>query len=539
MNPTYLATAEFDQRQKTIFQAEKLREMLGASRQIAEGLNIEERVRAGYPGIEPVMRVSGVLRYVAEDKAKLFSFLTELRRQIGLQLSMPVSFAIVPYASGKLDPTNTRLEVEVRARKDARSVPVDPPANPFFAQCRVMSGLPANCWRPDIRQCDDSRRKLLSRTAVEREKFADRTRADVFKPFALVEALRARQSNWQDCLPREFEDLVASDSDSYIALLKADGDGLGRLLQALTFDGLAETLGLTAHKAAFEFSNAIEDCLKTALRQAVDRLTVGYPLSKRNKFPIVPLVRAGEDFWIVCRRDFALPLAIELVQTYARLTAAHRFLGPALQASGLAGKECLTLSAGVLFAKQGYPFDAQIHLAEQLVISAKAKRRSLPEGRKQGCIDYHWLSSSGRESLTSERKRSLTVRGETVYRLTQKPFPADDLEAFCAAARELTDVPRSKLHELSAIFRMGDELSGLRFSHWRNQLTAAQDMALLRSIGALPGHVSRDLPWALPSGSPKGGEYSSPLPDLVELAEIIAPPGPAGGREAAKQESDQ
>ena len=45
MTPQYLASVEIDQRQRIIFQAEKLREMLGASRQIARLVEIGEELR--------------------------------------------------------------------------------------------------------------------------------------------------------------------------------------------------------------------------------------------------------------------------------------------------------------------------------------------------------------------------------------------------------------------------------------------------------------------------------------------------------------
>ena len=528
MTPEFLASVELDQRQRIIFQSEKLREMLGASRQIAELLEIEERVRASQPGsVEPVMRVSGVLRYVAEDAKMLFRFLNTLRAEIGRQLQMSVSFAVVPYQKDLLDPTNTDLELSIRSRKDAKSAVVSPAMHPLFAQCQVIPDLPANHWRPDLPP-EGAERRLVNAAANTREAFADQTRSGIFGRFAEIQKLKSwHPDSFQKYLPVDFEHLIESEQDSYIGLLKADGDGLGRLLLTLKFDDLGKDLSLPAHEAAYLFSQAIEECLEGALVDTVDALTKDWKPAKR-RFPVVPLVRAGEDFWILCRRDLAIHLAVGLVQNYAKRTGGHDVLKAALKVAGLAGTRALTLSVGLLFAKQGYPFDAQIHHAEALVRSAKQRRGGQKEGAEEGCIDYQWLESSGRETLGVQRANTLSVQDGTIqYALTSRPFTAQELGKFVTASRELAKAEglRGKLHELESIFRAGNELSQLRFDLWARQLSHKQWEAVKKAVAGVDSDYLGDGQlWRMRHGD---GVFMTPLADLVELSEIQR----VGGRE--------
>ena len=67
----YLGAAEVDQRQHFILQADKLREVLGASQLISETSKVAKDVVKGFPGVEIAASVSGAIKLTASDLTEL------------------------------------------------------------------------------------------------------------------------------------------------------------------------------------------------------------------------------------------------------------------------------------------------------------------------------------------------------------------------------------------------------------------------------------------------------------------------------------
>src|ERR1035441_5410123 len=90
----YLASLEVDQRQRLILQADKLQEMLGASRLIEQTVEAARRLLATRKDIKLVTPVSGVLRFQATNLQELGEFLWGLRLEIVEKLHLPSTFTI-------------------------------------------------------------------------------------------------------------------------------------------------------------------------------------------------------------------------------------------------------------------------------------------------------------------------------------------------------------------------------------------------------------------------------------------------------------
>ncbi len=195
---------------------------------------------------------------------------------------------------------------------------------------------------------------------------------------------------------------------------------------------------------------------------------------------------------------------------YASIAADDEVLKAALHISESTAQP-LTLSFGVLFAKQGYPFEAQLHLAEKLVKSAKDERRRV--SGNTGFIDYHWMESSGRQELGAIRKIGFGYHeGNQKYRLFTRPWPwktaQDNIER---AEILLTEIARRKLHQLDAVLRMGGVLSELAWHQWNAGLDTHEKEALQK--------LSLTDPWI-----DERGMRHTELLELAELAEILTVP---------------
>ena len=195
--------------------------------------------------------------------------------------------------------------------------------------------------------------------------------------------------------PADFSDLGRSvGEDSYIAVVHADGNGLGKRIQALG-EGGAEDEAYA--EAVGSFSASLHRLSLEALRVTVGRLRSHYtdsrtglwdriPLRQTGRsgvfLPMRPLVFGGDDVTFVCDGRLGPALAECYLQAFERLT---RDLpgGPA------------TACAGVAIVKTQYPFARAYALAEDLCRSAKGLHRRLKEeGRgEQACLDWHFTSS--------------------------------------------------------------------------------------------------------------------------------------------------
>jgi len=231
------------------------------------------------------------------------------------------------------------------------------------------------------------------------------------------------------------------------------------------------------------------------------------------------MVLAGEDIWILCRRDLAFDLATHMMERYSELAAKHSTLQAALEVTGLQGQERLTLSCGVLFAKQGFPFEIQLEMAEELVDLAKERRRCLSSSDLQGCLDFHWLESAARERIREARSAGLAYHDNgKVFRLYTRPWSAQEACGYLQAAKLLIALPRRKLLQLERIVRYGDVLSDVAFWQWRETLRSEERERLDQAFEL----VRRNPLWQQVAGA--SNERETALVELIELCEIQRPP---------------
>ena len=456
----YLASLEVDQRQNFIQQADTLREMIGASGLISQSVEIAKEAQKRFPTVEFFWPVSGVLRFRSDDLPKLYRCLQEIRIELE-HAGLTSSIGIVTLGSG-LDQANREIDHQVRSFKDAKSGAIARPACPYFAPCGIQPQLPANHWRPHER---DGRRRLTSHEAATR----------------LTQHARSVETMYQGLnrrgldIPYEMKDLVISDRDQYIAVIKADVDGLGRLLARLSFQQLAlHRPDRDPIRASTAFTKALADCVKRAAHAAMDELSEQCAANNKH-YPFVPLILAGDDLLILCQRHLALDFVWRLSRLYQDTARDHPVLKQAFEVSGLTGQESLTLSFGVLFCKQGFPFDAAVDMAEELVTSAKKRRHSLLPTEKEGCVDFHWLASSGRESVEDARRKGemYVDSNATTYSLVTRPWLCSELFTHDDAAHRFNLLPSRKAHQLDTVLRLGP-LSELAWKKWLSSLEPQQ-----------------------------------------------------------------
>ena len=488
----YLASVEVDQRQNFIHQADTLREKIGASRIIQSTIDIATRLVGEFPAnaIEPVWPVSGVLRFCAHDLATLGRFLWRYRSELENQ-SLTASIGIVPI-DPHYDAALRSVERRVRARKDSKTGHASLPSLPYFAPCGIQPLHPANHWMRNSHSEDRERRELRSWQSRHRENLHYAKRSEPFQGIS-------REGR---PLPEDFDDFVISDSDSYLAIIKGDVDGLGRLFAKLferdqPFADLGTRLDCSGMVAGHRFSHALDRTMRDAVRDACGALL--HETQPDRPYPFLPLILAGDDLLIICQRHLALRLVCEIANRYEGAAQSNEVLRHAFEVSGITD-ERLTVSFGVAFVKKGFPFEAATELAEDLIRSAKVRRRGLTH--KEGCVDFHWYESTGRQELSHLRDALSYIdpASNTELRRFTRPWLWSELHAALRSIPHLSGFPTRKLHQLPEILAQPEALSELAFDRWWVHLSKTERQKFNQAHGAIrhPHQTAANWPVWLP-----------------------------------------
>ncbi len=271
------------------------------------------------------------------------------------------------------------------------------------------------------------------------------------------------------------DDLAQLAAGGYLALLHADGNGIGKRYDEWKKNPPAalDDLGKEARGEAYFHS------MRVAVRRAlVDALNKTFTDVKGTRHYEV-LMLGGDDLLMVCRADKALKFA-------------HNYVAE-LEQYKLADGEPLHVAIGVAIAKKTYPLHRLNELAESLASSAKrlyrARAQALPNDKKTSVIDWQVVTQSWFEGVAEARRQSerltYTVNGkpETLL-LTGRPYRVsgdDGLEGLLKAASEL----KAEGDEKAA----RSPLRSLRTACERGRLSG--EMAFAR----LPDSVRAPLAW--------------------------------------------
>jgi Predicted hydrolase of the HD superfamily (permuted catalytic motifs) len=211
------------------------------------------------------------------------------------------------------------------------------------------------------------------------------------------------RGNWD--IPRDFDDLGrVKGEDSYIAVVHADGNGIGRRVDAIARRYDTPQRNREYIEAIRTFSQSLERAATQALSSVVDLMAGAFiadaELANRHRqqFPLRPIVFGGDDVTFVCHGSYGLSLAVRYLEAFEAATQ-HE---PAFE-----GKPAYAC-AGVALVKTHYPFARAYRLSEELCRSAK--RMLKQEGIDGSALDWHIAMSGITGSLEAIRYREYTVR---------------------------------------------------------------------------------------------------------------------------------
>jgi hypothetical protein len=327
-------------------------------------------------------------------------------------------------------------------------------------------------------------------------------------------------------LPRVSDDLsqIVGKERGYLALLHADGNGLGALVREL-FKKMKDLNDEVVRNAYTAFCVAVDRATKRALKDAL------MPLIPKDGSvcPFRPLICAGDDVTLVLRASNALGVARAFLEKFEEFSEEELGKVPHLDM-----KKPLTVCAGVAFVKKNYPFYQAYELCESLCKEAKSKTRrqasalafwrvttSLPE--EFGPIRERELVVREQDSPSGQKKEThLTLMPYVVGKAGQgKGYPSlTDLKALLDAVQAM---PRGSLRGLLSEVFLGQEKAQRAFERVCDGAKGSKGTelgALQKALGALTGGTGAQALFRESRESKDGKDlirFDTPLLDAVEL----------------------
>lgn len=302
---------------------------------------------------------------------------------------------------------------------------------PIVAEC-ASSGLPASALVPE-----GGRKRSISQTNHAKWSFARKAKDRLEKldprlarqiDQLVSEEKESDQRSAASSGNRLLKEDATSDPRSWLGIVHADGNGLGKIF--LNFEKYlgSDTSDRNYINTYRKFSLALDECTEEAFRQAL----AVFPEEDRA-VPVVPLILGGDDLTVVCDGHYALEFTREFLQAFEQQTKDHKGIAPIAKATFGVGQ--LSACAGVAIVKRHFPFSVAYSLAAELIRSAKQVKQQLTCAATDkisadtpfpcSAIDFHILYDTTGIDLEAIQAK-LTPEAQT--QLYNRPYIVSDLD---------------------------------------------------------------------------------------------------------------
>lgn len=538
--------------QAFVLGSDELRDMVGATELIDQlprkllqtTIDLLKPVR----GHEVLSQAAGCarIRFDSEEDARRLASVWPMicaHAAPGLEIAQTV----VPIEGGRyLEAIHAAEENLVRERNlPCASLPE---ITPVVAR-NPRSGLPAGTTEHD-RDNNKERVPVDIQSAAKRPHRECRT---IFNSFGL-----SPEGGWDGWSAPESFESISGEEREYLAIVHADGNGLGQL-----FIRLGRTLAGQPGIERFykDLSEAIDMAGKGAAQAAVQAVRDRFLRKRDGKddpdarkiWPLLPVVLAGDDLTVVIRSDLALDFTEAFLlafventrQKFKDIKSSH----PKLPLDGTF-PDCLTAGAGVAFVKRRFPFSSAYALCESLAGFAKrGAKSSVTDGQIPPCsLAFHRVSaSSTSEDFSTLLETELLVPGiphrtgePATLMLSMAPYAVGEVPAGSALkplslvrglADAALDLPGGQVRELLSLVETDPERAKKHAQ--RIQQTQARESRI--EPGKRQGALFCDRLKAMTGDGLRDAAGRCPLADALTLAHFAKKgraycPPPGGGR---------
>lgn len=368
--------------QSFIFQTNTLREIVGASELVEE---ICTKMFAKQLGVSiselnedenAIINAAGNIKYIFDNEDKCKEVFREFPKQV-LEAApgITISQAVIELRDG-LNLSDALHELEIRLRKE-RNMPMQPITLGLMGIQRSReTGLPERYHMSNPEDyCDEGT-------------FRKRKAADTY-------------SLLKKAIGEEMPDMVQitnrvdsfTDANDWIAVIHADGNGLGQIVRAISEN---DPSGRDFHTFSSLLNQSTIDAAKSAAG-----IVFKNAIKNGTDLPFRPVVLGGDDLTVIIRGSLAMTFIQNYLEAFEKFTK-ENFMALAREYNNL--ENGLTACAGIAYVKSSFPYYYAYNLAEELCAAAKKD-----SNREKSCIMFHKVQDSFVESYEDITKRELTT----------------------------------------------------------------------------------------------------------------------------------
>ena len=260
----------------------------------------------------------------------------------------------------------------------------------------------------------------------------------------------------------ELEKLGGGEGQSYMAVVHADGNGMGELLNDAVEDASNDTEFLHYIRA---FSASVSQLSKNAFEQTLRYFQEILPLKglkeHDNVFPLRPIVYGGDDLTFVCDGRVGLHLTAYYLQEFTK--------NP-IKVGG--NNKFIDACAGVAIVHTKFPIAQAYHFADKLCGLAKSHRHEKDRDNPNGSwLDFQIIQAGATGSVTALRSAQYrSLKGQTLHR---RPYQVPETWDACVEILrgfQSRQWPRSRAKSLMQVLTKGPSSTELfvEGAKWRD-----------------------------------------------------------------------
>ena len=383
----YLYGAAVQGIQDFIFKTNELRHIVGASELVEEICThaFDEYAQNG----EDIVRAAGNIKFIFDSENDCKRAVREFPKKVmTMAPGITISQAVVPF-DGDFDKAIDLIEARLKVQRNK------PPKSVTMGLVGIKRAN--NTGLPVVKV---EGKDFLDDATIAKQNKAQEEGHD------LRGLCRKSFGSFYGKIAYNVTDITGK--NDWIAIIHADGNGLGKVVQAV---GKKQDV----YKA---FSQKLSEATTAAAHQAFKE--VSWPFDAREAIPIRPVVLSGDDMTVIIRGDIALDYANAFIIAFEKET--RKALGDILRSEHVFAedKDYLTACAGIAFIKSSFPFYYGYELAEALCGQAKKDTKSIYGENSNhlppSCLMFHKVQDSFIFDYTDIVRRELTAKDGLTFK---------------------------------------------------------------------------------------------------------------------------
>ncbi|SEP60486.1 Cas10/Cmr2 second palm domain-containing protein [Neolewinella agarilytica] len=468
----YLYGAKVQGIQSFIFETNKLREIAGAS-ELIESLSDKgfsgffKDVGVEYQEDQLLRNAAGEILYLFPDRSSCEKVVRDFERYVATQMpGLTVSQAVVeikdyPNLHAAANKVNRLLQVQ-------RNRPSPPTELGLMISERARrTGRPGGITKDEGLM---DRRQQCKREASGYDRLYKKLTG---------KKLKVKQFAF------EMEHITNKFQRSWLAVVHADGNNLGKLIQKMLPEIEDEKLQAGYRAFSETLEAATQAAAQAAYRVLLDRLDPkerGQIEAGKTRLPIRPVVIGGDDLTVILRAEHAVAFTEAYLKAFEEETRTgfENFAGNYDVSEYF--KDGLTACAGIAIVKPKYPFHYAAHLAEELCSWTKKIAKKIDSEHTPSSLHFHKVQASfvedykdiiEQELMTADGKHlttgpyftSLIPDGYTTTKkllkyeqvLREKETPTGPLRDYLGELRVDPEAAAQKLERIRALNTMATD----------------------------------------------------------------------------------